>query len=51
MREYDKSHLGGRCEWASMAYDAAGIAAGVAGTHWLLLPTGRGAQIAYLRQF
>lgn len=51
MREYDKTRFGGRCEWASMTYDVAGIAAGLAASHWLLLPTARGASVAYVREF
>ncbi|HYP30900.1 MAG TPA: hypothetical protein VES00_03475 [Burkholderiaceae bacterium] len=51
MREFDKSRMGGRCEYSSMVYDATGIAFGAASTRWLLLPEPRGVQFAYTQSF
>jgi hypothetical protein len=51
MREFDKNSMGGRCEWASIAYDALGLAVGAASTRWLLLPEAHGVTVAYVRAF
>lgn len=50
-REVWKTKHHGQCEWASMAYDAAGMAVGVAGTRWLLVPQDKGVLVAYVKEF
>jgi hypothetical protein len=50
-REVYKTRHGGSCEYASMTYDALGMAVGAAGTHWLLLPQPHGLQVSYSKSF
>lgn len=50
-REAYKVHAGGQCEWSSMAWDAAGIALGAAGSHWLVTKNGATTTVQYVRAF
>lgn len=50
-RELWKEKHGGSCEWSSITYDAAGMAVGAAGTHWLLVPQDKGILVAYYKAF
>lgn len=50
-REVWKKQHGYECEYSSMVYDLAGIAAGVAVRHWTIVPTPGGVEVTYSKEF
>jgi hypothetical protein len=49
--EYKHLTPGESCEYNSMIWDAAGMAIGAAGYHWVIEPRQHGAVLAYSRTF
>lgn len=50
-REIWKTQHGYSCEYSSIAYDIAGMAAGAAVHHWTVIPQRGGATVAYVTEF